>query len=113
MKPVVNLAFSKPRVKAGESVNVTCTAESYPPADQKNFYHLNHPANKTVVPTHLTSGVNGVIYEIRSANRSDSGEYDCFVRVSALVDDKNVSMDSDTVQKNLTVYYGKINYIQN
>lgn len=108
MTPVVSLTFSKPRVKAGESVNVTCTAESYPPADQKEFYSLQHPAGITVVPTHLTTGVDGVIHEIPSANSSDSGEYDCVVTVTALVGDKNESMASETVQKNLTVYYGKI-----
>ena len=89
-------------------MNVTCTAESYPPADQKEFYKFQHPAGITVVPTHLTTGVDGVIHEIPSANSSDGGEYDCSVTVEGLVGDKNESMDSETVQKNLTVYYGKI-----
>ena len=89
-------------------MNVTCTAESYPPADKLGFYSLQHPNGTTVVPTHLTTGVDGVIHEILSANSSDGGEYDCVVTVTALVYDRNESMASETVQRNLTVYYGKI-----
>ena len=89
-------------------MNVTCTAESYPPADQKKFYSLQHPVGITVVPTHLTTGVDGVIYEIPSANSSDSGEYDCVVIVTKLVDNETMSVTSHPVYNNLSVYYGKL-----
>lgn len=102
--PVASLMFSKPSVQEGSSVNVTCTAKSYPPADQKEYYFLQHPRGVTLEPTHLSSGVDGVIYEISSANSNDGGEYSCLVSITELVDDGFITIQSEIVQAYLLVY---------
>ena len=100
MVPDVTLTFSNTMVKVGTSVNVTCTAQSYPPANLTSYYHLQHPSGVTVNAIHRTPGVDGVVHSIETVTSEDGGEYDCVVMVV-------VGMQSDTIKANLTVYYGK------
>ena len=63
------------------SVNVTCTAVSYPQALPDTDYAIQHPAGTTLTHTHIAPGVDGVIYAIDSAVDSDIGIYECHVTV--------------------------------
>lgn len=99
-----------PQIKAGTSANVTCTAESFPPANSSEYYAFQHPNGTTLKPTHSSPTVGGVIYgvihPIVSAISSDDGEYDCVVIVKVC----NQSLVSDRVQANLTVFYGETTF---
>ena len=72
-------------------MSVTCKAKSYPLADKKDDYKLNHPAN-VKVDTILTDNKDGVIYQIQKSNESDLGEYVCEVNVGELHNSKKVNL---------------------
>lgn len=80
--PVVSLDFSNNPAVIGSDVNVSCSAVSYPQANPHTDYVLQHPDGLTVIHTHITPGVNGIIYEINRVTDEDAGEYDCHVFVN-------------------------------
>ena len=65
----------------GSSVNVTCTAVSYPKANPDTDYGIQHPAGVTKDHHHITHEMDGIIYEIDSAANYDNGTYQCHLRV--------------------------------
>lgn len=84
MSPSVTVTFSRNPVMVGSSVNVTCSAVSYPPANPLGdavyiFHHLN---KGTKAHTYATS--DAVIYEISSATEIDAGNYYCHVHVMTM-----------------------------
>ena len=101
--PEVTLTFSNTMVKAGTSINVTCTAQSYPPAIPTD-YQLQHSSGVTVNTTHRTPGGDGVVYPIETVTSEDGGEYECIVTVGS---EQLQRLQSDTIRASLTVYYGK------
>ena len=101
--PDVTLTFSNTMVKAGTSVNVTCTAQSYPPANLTSYYQLQHPSGVTVNAIYRTPEVDGVVHPIETVTSEDGGEYDCIVTVVV----GSEQLQSDTIRASLTVYYGK------
>ena len=80
MNPVISLPFSNSTIEAGTSVNVTCIAESYPPANSSDYYSIQHPIGETLHATTFIDGI-GVIHPIESASCDDSGPYACHVQV--------------------------------
>ena len=101
--PDVTLTFSNTMVKVGTSVNVTCTAQSYPPANLTSYYQLQHPSGVTVNAIYRTPEVDGVVHPIETVTSEDGGEYDCIVTVVV----GSEQLQSDTIRASLTVYYGK------
>ena len=92
--------------KSGSSVNVICTAESYPPADSVSNYLMKHPKN-TFIEKDLLPGMNGVVHKIVAATKErDAGEYECSVNVILDVY-PGKPLDSDVAIVNLRVY-GKL-----
>ena len=75
--PEISLIFSSNPVRIGSSVNMTCTAVSYPQANPETDYIIQHPSGVTVTLT--TAGTSGVIYEIGGAVENDNGIYKCHV----------------------------------
>ena len=75
--PEISLTFSTNPVMISSTVNVTCTAVSYPQADPHTDYIIQHPSGVTVTLT--TAGTSGVIYEIGGAMDNDNGIYKCHV----------------------------------
>lgn len=61
----------------GSSVNVTCTAVSYPQVNPQSDYIIQHPSGVTL--TFTTAGANSVIYEIGGAVDNDNGTFKCHV----------------------------------
>ena len=80
MNPVITLTFSNSTIEAGTSANVTCLAESYPPANSSSHYAIQHPIGETLLATQFVPGI-GVIHPLKSATCADSGPYACHVRV--------------------------------
>ena len=92
--------------KSGSSVNVICTAESYPQANSVSDYLMKHPQNKSI-EKELLPGMDGVIHKIVAATkRQDAGEYECSVNVT-LDEYPGKSLDSPIATINLRVY-GKL-----
>ena len=79
MYPKISLTFSKNPVRIGSSVNVTCTAVSYPQANPHTDYVIQHPDGVTLTHTLIASGISGIIYEIDGAMDNDNGTYKCHV----------------------------------
>ena len=86
MKPVIELRLSTPPTENGFSINVTCTAESYPPANQDDF-SIQHPLGETIdsVPFIHSTGTYGVYHQRESAVCDDFGVYACHVQVGNTV----------------------------
>ena len=101
MKPKVQLNTSVPVARLGMSVNVTCTAESYPPANTIANYLMRHPRDQEIT-TVLLPGKNGVVHIVSGASENDSGDYECTVTVT--LDEYSTSLQSDTAITKLTVY---------
>ena len=91
--PEISLIFSSNPVRIGSSVNITCTAVSYP---QATDYIIQHPSGVTVTLT--TAGTSGVIYEIGGAVENDNGIYKCHVIIICM----NRVMTGE-IEGNLTV----------
>ena len=107
VKPVVHLHVSQSVAKSGSNVTVTCTAESYPAADNANNFELKHPLNTQITQDPL-SDMNGVFHIIKSVDRErDSGEYECTVSVT-LPEYPDQHLQSNA-KINLIVY-GKLNF---
>lgn len=75
----------------GSSVNVTCTAVSYPKLDPNSDTDpdangIQHPLGITRDHQHITPEMDGIIYEIDSANDSDNGEYKCHLTAYCMPD---------------------------
>ena len=87
--------------RLGSSVNVTCVAESYPPANTVGNYLMRHPRDKDVDRV-LLPGKNGVVHIISGASGNDSGEYECTVTVK--LDEYSTPLQSDNVNASLVVY---------
>ena len=97
--------------KSGSSINVTCTAESYPPTNSVNDYLMKHP-NNTPIVKELLPGMYGVVHRIAAATKQqDSGIYECSVNVT-LDEYPGKPLDSEVAIVNLTVY-GKVYSIHN
>ena len=91
--------------KSGSSVNVICTADSYPPADNVSDYLMKHPKDQSIEKDMLP-GMDGVVHRItsESANKEhDKGIYKCSVNVT-LDEYPNKPLDSEVAVANLTVY---------
>jgi hypothetical protein len=101
VKPKVQLNTSVLVTRLGMSVNVTCTAESYPPASTVGNYLMRHPRDQNIT-TVLLPGKNGVVHIISGASMNDSGEYECTVTVK--LDEYSTQLQSDNVVAKLTVY---------
>ena len=101
MNPVITLTFSNSTIKAGTSANVTCFAESYPPANSSMNYAIQHPIGETLHATQFIPG-KGVIHPIESATCADSGLYMCHVEV-----DNKVSND----KTGSLIVYGIYNFV--
>ena len=100
--PEVNLSLSPEVVRAGGSVNVTCRAESYPPA-KSDDYQLKHPQNKNISHTPLEVG-SGVVHQILAASiMEDTGVYECIVTLT-LSDYNQQKIQSNVHEANLAVY---------
>ena len=107
MKPVVQLYVSQSVAKSGSSVTVTCTAESYPAADNASNFELKHPLN-TPISQDLLSDMNGVFHIIKSVDRErDFGEYEC--TVSVILPEYPDQHLQNNAKINLIVY-GKLNF---
>ena len=106
--PVVHLNTSASNnvTKSGSSVNVICTAESYPPADSVSDYLMKHPRN-TSIDKHLLPRMDGVVHRIVAATKErDAGKYECTVNVT--LDGK--PLDSNVANVTLRVY-GKLYFV--
>ena len=89
--------------KSGSNINIVCTAESYPPADNISEYLMKHPHN-TSIEKELLSGMNGVVHKIITANKDrDAGKYECSVNVT-LDEYPGKPLDSEVAVVNLTIY---------
>ena len=98
----MSLHISSEVAKTGSSVNVTCMAESYPPANNVNNFQMKHPKN-TPINRVLLPGMNGVTHIITSANKTfDAGEYECTVNVS--MEEYPRPLQSDIAVATLIVY---------
>ena len=109
--PVAHLSTSTPNnvTKSGSSVNVTCTAESYPPADSVSDYLIKHPRN-TSIDKRLLPGMYGVVHRIVAATKErDAGKYECSVNVTLDVY-PGKPLDSNVAIVNLRVY-GKLYFV--
>ena len=92
--------------KSGRGVNITCTAESYPPAQSTDDYKMKHPRN-TPISQKLLPAKNGVVHTITAASKeTDAGVYQCAVSVT-LEEYPNQSLQSKNDIAILTVY-GKL-----
>ena len=92
--------------KSGSSVNVICTAESYPSADNVSEYLMKHPQNKSI-DKELLPGMDGVVHKIVAATKDrDAGEYECSVNVT-LAEYPGKPLDGNVATVNLIVY-GKL-----
>ena len=102
MTPVITVTFSHSNIHVGTSTNVSCIAESYPPANTSMFYEIQHPIGETLSDIEFINDAvaHGVFYSISSASCHDSGPYACHVIVTDGV--------SDEKSQTLTVY-GKYN----
>ena len=88
--------------RSGGSVNVTCTAESYPPANTVGNYLMEHPLNKPITRM-LLQNKSGVVHTIQSAeNGHDEGVYKCTVSVQLPTGD--FIQSNDISEAYLTVY---------
>ena len=102
VKPKVQLYTSVLVARSGSSVNVICKADSYPPANSEDNYHMKHPRDHDINAI-LLSKKNGVVHVITNASKEmDSGEYECTVIVE--LDEYSTPLQSDNVLTNLTVY---------
>ena len=105
----LNTSMSNNVAKTGSSVNVICTAESYPLADDTNDYLMKHPHN-TPIGKVLLPGGNGVEHRITTATKErDAGNYECSVNVT-LTEYPGKPLDSEVVVVNLRIY-GKSNLL--
>ena len=92
VKPAIKLTFSNSNIEVGTSINVSCFAESYPPANSSLFYKIQHPIGETLSDIHDVVP-HGVFYSISSASCHDSGPYACHVKVTGEVsDDKSQTL---------------------
>ena len=102
----LNTSASNNVAKSGSSVNVICTAESYPPADNVSDYLMKHPKDKSI-EKELLPGMNGVVHKIVAATKErDAGEYECSANVT-LDEYPGKPLDSNVATLNLRVY-GKL-----
>ena len=102
MKPIPRLFASVPVARSGSSVNVTCTAEGYPPANNEDNYNMKHPKDHDIEKV-LLPEKNGVVHIITDASKErDSGEYECTVTVR--LEGYTAPLQSDNVVTNLVVY---------
>lgn len=104
MTPYVQLNVSKEVVKLGSSVTISCSAESYPPANNVAFFQLQHPSESDISHSLLTLLDNGVEYHVANASGSDGGEYDCIVNVYETLD----GWLSQNQSKTYLTVYGKL-----
>ena len=89
--------------KSGSSVNIICTAESYPPADSVSDYLIKHPHNISI-EKELLPEMDGIVHKIVAATKQrDAGEYECSVNVT-LDEYPGKPLDSEVAAINLTVY---------
>ena len=96
--------------KSGSSVDVICTAESYPPAVNVSNYLMRHPHN-TFIEKELLPGMDGAVHKIAAATKEqDAGEYECSVNVT-LAEYPGKPLDSSVAIVNLRVY-GKSLFVQ-
>ena len=102
--PNVTMSASKTVVKLGSSVNITCTADGYPPAKHLSYFKLHDPTNRLINDTKLTLNGTTVTYHISNVSRLDEGEYDCIVTQKL-----NETLQGSS-KLNLTVY-GKLGFI--
>ena len=102
VKPVVHLNVSQSVAKSGSSVTVTCTAESYPAADNASNFKLKHPLN-TPISGEFLPGMNGIVHTIDRADSGDSGQYECIVIVTR----DGYSLQSEA--KLVLTVYGELN----
>ena len=72
---------------------------SYPQANPNEDYVLQTPGGITVVHTHNTPDMDGIIYEISKIADEDAGKYDCHVYASSI---------SSETRGYLTVFNGKL-----
>lgn len=87
VRPEISLKFSSNPVVIGSSVNVTCTAKSYPKADPNiSKYVIEHPVHNALDDISRAPGEYGYIHEIQSASKEDNGTYACHVTVFFLTD---------------------------
>ena len=100
MYPQISLNFSSNHVRIGSSVNVTCTAVSYPLADPETDYIIQHPTGLAVVHTYIAPGMDGVIHEIERVTDEDGGEYNCHVILNNYI--------SSETEAHLTISKGKL-----
>ena len=101
MTPYVQFNVSKEVAKLGSSVTISCSAESYPPANSVNFFHLQDPSKK-VPDTQLTLVDTGVEYHIALVNRTHGGEYGCSVNIE--IEGYSQGLQSNTAEETLIVY---------
>ena len=87
--------------KLGSNVTFTCSAESYPPADNVDFFQLHHPSDHSIPHNLLRLVGTSVQYHVANASQSDGGEYDCVVSVPEIPDGGHLQNESTT---HLTVY---------
>ena len=101
MTPFVKFDVSTEVAKLGNSVTFTCSAESYPPADNVDFFELHHPLDHGIPNDLLHLVGTSVQYHVANASRSDGGEYDCVVGVPNTLDGGHLQTKSSAY---LTVY---------
>ena len=89
--------------KSGSNINIVCTAESYPPADNVREYLMKHPHNTSIEHEPLL-GKDGVVHKIVAATKDrDAGKYECSVNVT-LAEYPGKPLDSEVAVVNLTIY---------
>ena len=88
MNPEVHLHISNNVTKSGSAVNIICTAESYPPAENVSNYQMRHPKDYDILIKALP-GKNGVIHRITAVSKErDAGEslYRCIVTENSSIE---------------------------
>lgn len=107
MKPVAHLHILNDVTKSGSAVNIICTAESYPPAENTSNYQMRHPKDRNI-PIEALPEKNGVIHRITAASKErDAGEYECTVIIT-MDEYPGSSLQSNNDVAHLTVY-GRFN----
>ena len=103
MKPVAHLHILNNVTKSGSAVNIICTAESYPPAENVNNYQMRHPKDRNISIETLPEK-NGVIHKITAASKKkDAGEYECTVSIT-MDEYPGISLQSKINLAHLTIY---------
>ena len=99
VNPLVELTISNEHAANGSSVNVTCTAKSFPQADQISNYTLTPQPDGTNLS--MLPNATGVYFTIPSVNKEEHARtYGCVVTVFL----NGERLQSDQAEGTLNIY---------